>query len=127
ASRDTPLGAIVSPPRYSSVTSQGPEESLGVTTIVSGTPSARIAPECLDTLAMPRDATTCQRPGGPSTASASRPSRGLSSGHSLGERQSYGPHSSTMIAERGSAANTRLGARAPGSGAGMSECTSLES
>src|SRR5260370_28849954 len=68
-------------------------------------------PDVLDSVAIPRCDTTRQVPGGvgPSTASLSGTARVESTGHSLGDCQSYGPHSSTMIAERSRRAKSDVG------------------
>ena len=74
---------------------------------VSGVPNARGRPVRFDSDATPRALTSRQAPRGPSTTSLSGTARALSIGHSFGVRQSYGPHSSTMIADRGSLATGR--------------------
>ena len=61
---------------------------------------------------MPRRPTTRHRPAGPSTASRSGTACVLSTGHSFGERQSYGPHSSTMMADRSRADSAERGTSA---------------
>ena len=83
---------------------------------VSGVPNARMRPVRFDSDATPRAVTIRQAPIGPSTARRSGTARTLSIGHSFGVRQSYGPHSSTMIADRGSLATGRSVGIALGSG-----------
>src|SRR6266550_5341367 len=100
AFRCSPRGDTVAAPTYSSVKSQSPSESgFGVTRMVSAT-----RPDIGITAAIPRCPTTRHLPAGPSTRRRSGEPRALSTGHNFGERQSYGPHSSTMIAERGNRA-----------------------
>jgi hypothetical protein len=91
-----PRGVTESAPRNSSVSCQSCSESArGVTTIVSS-----IVPELAETAATPRRPTIRHLPSGPKTARRSGTACVLSTGQSFGERQSYGPHSSTMIADR---------------------------
>src|SRR5207247_7238218 len=98
AARRVPRGDPAAAPRDSRLTPQPPTESgAGVTMIVSPT-----RPPVADSAATPRRVTTRQLPGGPSTARRSGTARVESpaTGQSLGERQSYGPHSSTIMAVR---------------------------
>src|SRR5712691_3432605 len=66
-------------------------------------------PDVLDSVAIPRCDKTRHVPGGPRTASRNGTARVESTGHSLGDCQSYGPHSSTMIAERSRRAKSEAG------------------
>src|SRR5512143_902559 len=101
-------------PRYSRVRRQSSTPGVGVTTMVSPT-----APRSFDTRATPRRATTRHVPAGPSTRSGSGVRRELSTGHSSGDCQSYGPHSVTIIADRSRRASEPPSAlHAPAMGAG---------
>jgi hypothetical protein len=66
----------------------------GVTTIVPGTRPAR------GSTVAPRTDASVQSPGGPSTRSVNGLASARPSGHNFGDFQSYGPHSSTMMASR---------------------------
>src|SRR5712691_4084844 len=66
-------------------------------------------PDVLDSVAIPRCDKTRHVPGGPRTASRNGTARVESTGQSLGDCQSYGPHSSTMIAERSRRAKSDVG------------------
>src|SRR5205814_2815338 len=87
------------------MTSQSPLESgAGVTASVSP-----MRPDVFEREATPRRDTTRQVPGCPSTASRSGTARVEPTGQSLGDCQSYGPHSSTTIAERSRRARSDVG------------------
>src|SRR5688500_14049232 len=77
---------------------------------------SHIRPDSADSRATARRPTIRQRPAGPSTARRSGTARLLSTGQSLGDFQSKGPHSSTIMAERSRSANGDAGIRAMASG-----------
>ena len=70
-----------------------------------------VRPEVADSAATPRRDRTRQRPAGPSTRTRSDGPCVLSRGHSLGDCQSYGPHSSTTMALRSRRAFAATGHR----------------
>src|SRR6266566_7098581 len=94
-------------PRDSSVTSQSPVESrLGMTAIVSP-----MRPAASESVATPRSERSLHVPLGPSVTRREGIARVESTGQSLGVSQPYGPHSSTMIAERSRCASGGDGRR----------------
>src|SRR3954464_14222914 len=101
-------------PRYSRRTSMSVAAPAAAVTVMA--PGTR--PEAGTTDAPFTDA-IFQSPGGPSTRSFSGVASERPSGHSFGDFQSYGPHSSTMIASRPRRSLSGiLASAAPGIGVG---------
>ena len=110
-----PRGPMTAPPRY---VERRRSKSIGAVVRRRDGDLAGHAPAAASTVA-PRTEATFHSPAGPSTRSFSGVASDRPSGHSFGDFQSYGPHSSTMMASRPRrSASGIFASMPPGSGFG---------